>query len=327
MRQAVGWNAIRRKLIFALFGAALAAPGAQAQEGGPPVRMVVPFAAGSSVDILARMVSERIAHHLGQPIVVENKAGAGGNVGASAAAKMPPNGQSLFFGTAGTHGINPSLYKELGYDPVKSFEPVVAVSASANVLVVNPASSIRSVAELVSQARARPDALTMGSGGNGTTPHLSGILLNRMAGVRTVHVPYKSGAILDVMAGRLDYSFESIPSAIAFIQSGRVRPLAVTSSERSPMLPDVPTVVEQGYPDYQVMAWVALFAPAGSPKPFIDRVNAAANAALAEPDLRKRLAEIGGTPLGGTPEALRQRVQFELQRWPDIIRAANVTID
>lgn len=327
MRQAVGWSAIRRRLIFVLFSAAFVVPGAHAQEGGLPVRMVVPFAAGSSVDILARMVSERISHHLGQPIVVENKAGAGGNVAATAAAKMPANGQSLFFGTAGTHGINPSLYKELGYDPVKSFEPVLAISASANVLVVGPGSSIDSVDKLVSQARAHPDTLTMGSGGNGTTPHLSGILLNRMAGVRTVHVPYKSGAILDVIAGRLDYSFESIPSAITFIQSGRVHPLAVTSSERSPMLPGVPTVVEQGYPGYQVMAWVALFAPAGSPTQFIDRVNAAGNAALAEPALQKRLAEIGGTPLGGTSEELRQRVQFELERWPDIIRAANVTID
>ncbi len=315
----------RRAVLGLLCAAAVAS--ALAQDTTQPIRMIVPFAAGSSVDILARVVAEPIAQHLGQTIVIDNRAGAGGGVGAAAAAQAPANGLNLFFGTAGTHGINPSLYKKLGYDPVKDFDPVGAITASANVLVVYPKSDLHTLADLVRKAKARPDTLSMGSGGNGTTPHLSGVLLNRMADIRTVHVPYKSKAIMDVIAGRLDYSFESVPSAIPFIQSGQVRPLAVTDAARVRMLPDVPTVAEQGYPGYQIMAWVAIFAPKGSPKAFIDRVNAATNNALADPALQKRLADIGSTPIGGTPEQLRERVDFELKRWPDIIRAANVSID
>ncbi len=319
--------AVRRRLMLgAVCAVAIHVP-VHAQDSAQPVKMIVPFAAGSSVDILARMVVDRISHHLGQPIVIDNKAGAGGGVGATAAAQTPANGQNLFFGTAGTHGINPSLYKKLGYSPVKDFDPVIAISASSNVMVVNPQSGIRTLAEFVAKAKAQPDALSMGSGGNGTTPHLSGVLLNRMADIRTTHVPYKSGAILDVIAGRLDYSFESVPSAIPFIQAGRVIPLGVTDIQRVRMLSDVPTIAEQGYPGYQIMAWVAIFAPAGSPAEFVQRVNAAANKALAEPALQTRLAGIGTSALGGTSEQLRQRVDFELKRWPEIIRAANVTID
>ncbi|MBO9514191.1 MAG: tripartite tricarboxylate transporter substrate binding protein [Variovorax sp.] len=319
----------RRGVFLALLlglGAATLAP-VRAQEAGQPIRMIVPFAAGSSVDILARVVAEPIAHQLGQVIVIDNRAGAGGGVGAAAAAQTPPNGQNLFFGTAGTHGINASLYKKLGYDPARDFDPVAAISASANVLVVGSRSDIRTVADLVRKAKAQPDTLTMGSGGNGTTPHLSGVLLNRMADIRTVHVPYTSKAIMDVIAGRLDYSFESVPSALPFIQSGQVRAVAVTDVDRVRMLPEVPTVAEQGYPGYQIMAWVGIFAPKGSPRAFIERVNAATNKALADPALLKRLADLGSAPLGGTPEQLRQRVDFELKRWPEIVRSANVTMD
>jgi tripartite-type tricarboxylate transporter receptor subunit TctC len=328
MHHASTLAASRRQTLQILLGAAAALAGAPAaaQDAGQPIRLIVPFAAGSSVDILARVAAERIAHHLGQPIVIDNKAGAGGGVGATAGAQAPANGQHLFFGTAGTHGINPSLYRKLGYDAAKDFSPIVAISASANVLVTHPQSGLRSVEDLVERARAQPDKLSMGSGGNGTTPHLSGVLLNRMADIRTVHVPYKSGAILDVIAGRLDYSFESVPSALPHIQAGKVRALAVTDAQRVRMLPEVPAIAER-FPGYQVMAWVAVFAPAGAPEAFIRRVNEATNKALAEPALQARLADIGSVPLGGTPDQLRQRVAFELQRWPDIIRAANVSID
>lgn len=292
-----------------------------------PIKLIVPFGAGSSVDILARLVSERISHHLATPIVIDNRAGAGGGVGATAATQSAPDGTNLFFGTAGTHGINPALYKKLGYDPVKDFEPIVGISSSSNVMVVNPKLGIKSLADFVARAKASPGSLTMGSGGNGTTPHLSGVLLNRMAGIDTTHVPYKSGAILDVIAGRLAYSFESVPSAVPFIKSGQVQPLAVTATRREPMLPAVPTIAESGYPSYEVMAWVAIFAPRGTPKDVIERVNAATNKALADPDLVRRLAEIGGTPIGGTPGDLGKRVEVELMRWPEVIKAANVTID
>lgn len=292
-----------------------------------PIKLIVPFAAGSSVDILARLVSERISHYLATPIVIDNRAGAGGSVGATAAAQSAPDGTNFFFGTAGTHGINPALYRKLGYDPVKDFDPVVGISSSSNVMVVNPKLDIKSLADFVARAKASPGSLTMGSGGNGTTPHLSGVLLNRVAGIETTHVPYKSGAILDVIAGRLTYSFESVPSAVPFIKSGQVQPLVVTATRREPMLPTVPTIAESGYPSYEVMAWVAIFAPRGTPKDAIERVNAATNKALADPDLVRRLAEIGGTPIGGTPGDLGKRVETELARWPEVIKAANVTID
>lgn len=292
-----------------------------------PIKLIVPFAAGSSVDSLARLTSERIAHHLGVPIIIDNRSGAGGGVGAAGAAQAAADGTNLFFGTAGTQGINPALYKKLAYDPVKDFEPVVAISSSSNVLVVNPKLGIKSLADFVARAKAAPGTLTMGSGGNGTTPHLSGVLLNRAAGIDTTHVPYKSGAIIDVIAGRLTYSFESVPSAVPFIRSGQVQALAVTAAKREPMLPEVPTIAESGYPTYEVMAWVALFAPKGVSKEFIARVNAAANKALAEPELIRRLAEIGGTPIGGSPEDLRKRAAFEFARWPEVIRSANITLD
>jgi tripartite-type tricarboxylate transporter receptor subunit TctC len=292
-----------------------------------PIKMIVPFGAGSSVDTLARVVAERISHHLGTSIVIDNRAGAGGGVGASSAAQTAPDGTNLFFGTAGTHGINPALYKKLGYDPVKDFEPIIGITTSSNVMVVDPKLGFKSLADFVARAKANPGTLTMGSGGNGTTPHLSGVLLNRAAGIETTHVPYKSGAMIDVIAGRLNYSFESVPSAVPFIKSGQVQALAVTASKREPMLKEVPTIAESGYPGYEVMAWVAIFAPRGSSKDFISRVNEAANKALAEPDLVRRLGEIGGTPIGGTPEDLRKRVATELARWPEVIRAANITLD
>ena len=300
---------------------------AQAQDNNQPIKLIVPFGAGSSVDILARLVAERTAHHLGQPIVIDNKAGAGGGVGAAAAARSPANGLTMFFGTAGTHGINPSLYKKLPYDAAKDFDPIVAVSSSSNVLVTAPGNGFKSLADLLQRAKAAPGTLTMASGGNGTTPHLSGVLLNRVAGVDTVHVPYKSGAILDVISGRVTYSFESVPSAIPFIQSGKVQALAVTDVQRVELLKNVPTVAESGFPGYQVMAWVAFFAPAGSPEAMIQRVNEAVNKALKEPALIQRMAAIGTVALGGTPNDLRDRVNFELKRWPDIIRDANVTLD
>lgn len=296
-------------------------------EDNRPIKMIVPFGAGSSVDTLARVVSERMAFYLGRSIVIDNRSGAGGGVGATAAAQTAADGTNLFFGTAGTQGINPALYKKLGYDPVKDFEPVIGVATLSNVLVVDPKLGIKSIADLVARAKANPGKLTMGSGGNGTTPHLSGVLLNRVADIDTTHVPYKSGAMIDLIAGRLNYSFESVTSALPFIKSGQAQALAVTASKREPMLKDVPTIAESGYPNYEVMAWVAIFAPRGSSRDFIARVNEAANKTLAEPDMVRRMGEIGGTAIGGTPEDLRKRAAFELARWPEVIRAANVTLD
>lgn len=317
----------RRVFVSGLAAVAFVGFASSASADNRPIKMIVPFAAGSSVDILARMVGDRIAFHLGTPFVFDNRPGAGGSVGATAAAQATPDGTNIFFGTAGTHGINPALYKKLGYDPVNDFEPVVGITRSSNVLVVNPNSGIKSLSDFVEKAKASPGVFMMGSGGNGTTPHLSGALLNRVAGIDTTHVPYKSGAIMDVIAGRLTYSFESVPSAAPFIKSGRVQAIAVTAAKREALLPEVPTIAESGFPSYEVMAWVALFAPRGTPSEVIARVNAATNKAFAEPELIQKMAGIGSTPIGGSPEELRKRVATELNRWPDVIRAANISLD
>jgi len=318
----------RRRILAAGLGVALAGVSSITHSAdNRPIKLIVPFGAGSAVDTLARLAIDRTVNHLGIPVVIDNRSGAGGGVGAGAAAQTAPDGTNLFFGTAGTHGINPALYRKLPYDPVKDFDPVIGISSSSNVLLVNPKSGIKSLSDLIARAKANPGVLSMGSTGNGTTPHLSGAVLNRMANIETNHIPYKSSPILDVVAGRLDYCFESVPSAIPFIQSGQAHPVAVTARRREALLPAVPTIEESGYPEYEVMAWVAIFAPRGTPKEFIERFNKAANKALAEPEFIRRLAEIGGTPIGGTPMDLQKRVTVELARWPEIIKAANITID
>lgn len=292
-----------------------------------PIRMVVPFSAGSSVDALARLVCARLSQHLATPVVIDNRPGAGGCVGAASASHETPDGTHLFCGTAGTHGINPAIYSRPGYDPVGNFEPVVGVASSSNVMVTNPALGVRSLADFVALARTRPGALNMGSEGVGTTAHLSGVLFNRAAGIETTHVPAKSGAIIDVVAGRLDYSFEPLASALPFVRSGQVRPLAVTAAQRESALPDVPTIAEEGYPDCAVTAWAAFFAPHGVSRDFVAWVNQGTNRVLAEADVRHRIGQLGGMPLGGSPDDLRRRVAVELARWPPVVRSAGLRLD
>jgi tripartite-type tricarboxylate transporter receptor subunit TctC len=291
------------------------------------IRMVVPFSAGSSVDALARLVCARLSHHLAAPVVIDNRPGAGGCLGAASASRETPDGTHLFCGTAGTHGINPAIYSRPGYDPVRNFEPVIGVASSSNVMVTHPGLGVGSLTDFVALARTRPGALNMGSEGVGTTAHLSGVLFNRAAGIDTIHVPSRSGAIIDVVAGRLDYSFEPLASALPFVRTGQVLPLVVTAPRRETAIPDVPTIAEAGYPDCAVTAWAAFFAPHGVSRDFVEWVNQGTNRALAEPDVQRRIGDIGGMPIGGSPDDLRRRVAVELARWPSVVRSAGIRID
>lgn len=319
---------IRRRAFTAGLGLTLSMPSAMAHAADHrPITMVVPFSAGSSVDALARLVCTRLSHHLATPVMIDNRPGAGGCVGAASASHQTPDGTHLFCGTAGTHGINPAIYSKPGYDPVENFEPVVGVASSSNVLVTNPGLGLVSLADFVALARARPGTLNMGSEGVGTTAHLSGVLFNRAAGIETTHVPSRSGAIVDVVAGRLDYSFEPLASALPFVRNGQVRPLAVTAPRRESAIPDVPTIAEAGYPDCAVTAWAAFFAPRGVSRNFVEWVNHGTNEALAESDVRRRIADIGGMPLGGSPDELRRRVAVELARWPSVVKSAKLRLD
>lgn len=317
-----------RRTCLLAFGLTFAAGSAWAQDASKqPIKLIVPFPAGGSVDLIARIVAQKTGENLNQTIVIENRGGSGGNIGAQAAAQAVPNGLTLFFGTAGTHGINPSLYKKLPYDPVKDFAPVIALTSSANVLVVNPGIGVKKLADLVAKAKAAPGALNMGSGGNGTTPHLSGVMLNNMAGIQTTHIPYKVGPIIEVIAGRLDYSFESVPSALPHILAGKVIPIGVTSNTRVAQLKDVPTIAESGYPHYQVMAWTAFFAPAGTPPTAVQRIHDATEKALKDPATIERLAQAAAAPLGGTSEELRVRVRDEIARWPALVKESGASVD
>lgn len=314
-----------RNTIVAL-GACIALGTASAQDD-KPIRLIVAVPAGNGLDLLARIIAPKLSENLGRPIIIDNRAGAGGVVGAAAAAKSPPDGSTLFFGFAGTHGIFSSLYKRLPYDPVKDFEPIVGLTYSANVLIASKASGFRTVTDLVEAARKKPDGLTMGSSGSGTTLHLSGAILNKMAGVKTLHVPFKANPVTEVMAGRVDYAFESIPVALEFIKADKVTALAVTSPQRVPQLGSVPTLAESGYPGYSVIAWSALFAPAKTPAQFIKQVNEAANKTLKDPDVIARLATTTSMTIGGTPEDLKERVRAEIAKWPEIVKESGAQVD
>jgi len=300
---------------------------ASAQDNKQALRIIVPAAAGHGLDMLARIIGPRIGEQLGRPVFVDNRVGAGGLIAAQAAANSAPDGNTLFFGFAGTHGIFSSLYKKLPYDPVRDFEPIVGLTYSSNVLVASKQSGFKTVADLVSAARKQPDALTMGSNGVGNTPHLAGAILNKVAGIKTLHVPFKTSPLTELMAGRVDYAFESTLVATEFIRADKVTALAVTAPTRDAKLPEVPTLAESGFPGYSVIAWCGLFAPAKTPAAFIRQVNEAANKVLKDPALLASLSQISSTPIGGTPGDLRQRVQAEIAKWPEIVKEAGAQLD
>lgn len=313
----------------ALLAALLCAPIAIRAQGAKTIRLIVPFTPGGSTDILARAIAPKLAAALGQNVVVDNKPGAGGSLGAGEAAKAMADGNTLLMGHIGTLAVNPSIYPKLPYDPLTSFVPVAYVARVPNVLVVNAASPIRSLKELVEAARAQPGKLTYSSGGNGSAAHITFEALKLRAKVFVVHVPYRGTApsVTDVIAGQVDCTFTGSPAVLPHVRSGRLRALAVSSAQRLAALPDVPTVAESGYPGFEADQWYGVVAPAGTPAATVSRLNAEINKALALPEVMQQLATEGAAPMPGTPQAFGELIRREIPRWAEVARAGNVRPD
>jgi len=294
-----------------------------------PLRLIVPFPAGGAADLMARSMAQRLGTELGQPIVIDNRAGAGGQTAAEAAAKSPPDGHTLFFATMGTQAINPALYRKLRYDPLKDFAPISLTHITPRVLVVGPSLPAKDIAELIALAKRKPGALTYGSAGNGSSSHLSGALFETLAGVDMMHVPYKGSAPLltDILAGRVDMTFDSYTVYETHIQAGKVRPLGVTSKLRMKALAQVPTIAEAGLTGYDVSNWLGVLAPAGTPKEVIATLHAALGRAMANAELRQQLQALGIEPTFGTPEEFAALMRTELTRWAEIVKKSGATAD
>jgi tripartite-type tricarboxylate transporter receptor subunit TctC len=299
---------------------------AQAAYPDRPIRLIVPFPAGGAADVMARGMGKELG---GQQVIIDNRGGAGGAPAAEAAAKSVADGYTLFFGTMGTHAINPALYPKLRYDPVKDFAPVSLTHITPRVLVVGPSVKARNVAELIALARAKPDALTYGSAGNGSSSHLSGALFESLAGVSMVHVPYKGSSplLVDVLAGRIDMTFDSYTVYEEHIKAQKVTPLGVTSKGRLNVLPQLPTLAESGLAGYDVSNWLGVFAPAGTPKEVLSTLHAALARAMANPAMKAQLLALGIEPGASSPEDFAALIRAELPKWAAIVKKSGATAD
>ena len=293
-----------------------------------PVRFIAPFPPGGAVDVITRITATGLQEALGQPVVVENRSGAGGTVGADAAARAPADGYTLFSGGIATHGIAPALYSKLGYDAVRDFSPLSMIGTTPNVLIVNPSVQARSVGEFIALAKAAQRKLDYGSPGIGTSPQLSMELFKLMSGIELVHIPYKGNApaLADLLGGQLPVMFDNLPGAMGQIKAGRVRVLGVSSVVRHPSLPDVPTIAESGLPGFEVVVWYAVFA-AGTPPPHVlARLTAAANRAVSSPEVQKKLSEAGVDPGASSPDDLGARVRTEMAKWAKVVKDAGLPV-
>ena len=319
-------NLARLGLAVSLLAASLAAP-AQPYPSRP-VRFIAPFPPGGAVDIVTRIVAAALTETLGQPVVVENRSGAGGTVGADAAAKAPPDGYTLLSGGIATHGIAPALYSKLSYDAVRDFSPLSMIGTTPNVLVVNPSFPARTVAEFVAQAKAAPGKINYGSPGVGTSPQLTMELFKHMTGIDLVHIPYKGNApaLDDLLAGQIPAMFDNLPGQMAMIRAGRVRILGVSSSARHPSIPDVPTLAESGLPGFDVVVWYAVFVAGTPPKDTLARLVEATFKAVNSPDTLRRLSEQGVDPGASSPEQLAERVRSELAKWAKVVKDAGLPL-
>jgi tripartite-type tricarboxylate transporter receptor subunit TctC len=315
-------------LIFAA-GALAAGAAAAAEYPDQPIKLIVPFPAGGGADILARTVMPKVGQQLGQPIVIDNRQGAGGDVGTELAARAAPDGYTLLYGTNGTLGINLALYSGLRFDPLRDFTPVAALTRIAAMLFVNPELPVRSVAELIGYAKANPGKLNFASAGNGTTSHLAGELLRKSAGIDIVHVPYRGGALAaaDVVGGQVQMMIDVMPNAYPLVKGGKVRGLAVTTARRFPTAMDYPTMDEAGVQGYEISAWDGVLAPAGTPRAIVERLNAAIRQALDDPDVRDALLARGAQPTPGTPEEFAQQIAASAQKWSRLVRESGAKID
>ena len=323
----------RRTAVVAAAGAlAVLAAGtpATAQEWPTKqVTLIVPFPAGGATDIIARAMQQVLQKELGKPFVVENVPGAGGNIGSAKAANSDPDGHTILMGTVGTHAINKWLYKKMPFDPVADFKPVTLAARAPNVVVVNPALPVKSVAELIALAKSKPGELNFASSGVGTSIHLSGVLFNVMTGVDMRHVPYRGSApaMNDMVAGHVQLMFDNLPSALPQIQAGKLRALAVTSSKRAPALPDVPTVDEAGVKGFETVTWFGLFAPAKTSDAIVAKLHAASVKALADPAVRRALEQQGAEPSGIGGADYAKFVADELEKWKAVVATSGAAVE
>ena len=297
-----------------------------------PVTIVVPFAAGGATDILARIIGQALTTELGQSVIVDNRAGAGGNIGASMAAKSPADGYTLFMGTVGTHAINAinaSLYKKMPFDPIKDFAPLTRRANVPELLVANPAQPYKTVKDLIAYAQANPGKVNFGSSGNGSSIHLSGELFKSLAKVDMVHVPYKGSApaVTDLLGNQIGIMFDNMPSAIQHVRSGKLVPIVVTTAKRSPELPNVPSIAEAGVPGYEATSWFGMFAPAGTPAPVLAKLNAALVKVLAQPDVKKKINEQGAETYSETPAQFAAFIQAESVKWGKVVKESGASVD
>lgn len=335
-----GIYVVRRKLfaatlillMSALFGTAANAQSKMQSEGtypAKPVKLVIPGAAGSGPDTLMRILGNKLAELWGQPVVAENVVGAGGNIGTDRAAKSPADGYTLLLGMIGPMAISPSLNDKLGFDPMKDFTPVTMVAKYPNLLVVHPSVPARTFQEFVAYAKANPGKLRYGAPGNGTTPHLSAVMLESMAGIKMLHVPYKSSAQMttDILGGHIDLMFLNPAVVLPHIKSGALRAIAITSTSRAPYAPEIPTIAESGVPGYEVTSWYGVFAPAGTPQPVIAKLNADLVKVMALPEIRSQFIARGDEPSASTSEQFGSFLKSELAKWNKVIKQGDIKPD
>ena len=299
-----------------------------------PVKIVVPFAPGGTTDILARAMAPELSKAFGQSFIVENRAGAGGNLGSDIVAKSAPDGYTILMGTVGTHGINVALYEKMPFDPVKDFAPITLIAGVPNVMVMNADKAkqlnINHVADFIKVAKASPGKLNMASSGNGTSIHLAGELFKSMSGTYLVHFPYRGSgpALLDLVGGTMDVMFDNLPSALPHIKSGKLKALAVTSSQRSAVLPDVPTVEEAGnLKGYEASSWFGLLAPAGTPPDIVNRLQQESAKAMNNPAVKEKLLSQGAMPSGNTPADFSKMIGFEIKKWAQVVKVSGAKVD
>ena len=325
---------IARIIASALAAAALAAaPGAFAQPAAAsfpnkPMRIVVTFTSGGAPDILARLIGERLTADWGQPVLVDNKPGAGGNTGSDFVAKAPADGYTIVVGTVGTHSINGALYARMPYDMVKDFAPVTLLATTPNLLVINNDVPARTLKEFIALGK-KEGRMTFASSGSGTSIHVSGELFKTMTGIDMTHIPYKgrATAIPDLLGGRVTMIFDNMPSSLPLVKDGKLRALGVTSAQRSAAAPDIPTIAEQGLPGFDAVSWFALFAPAGTPKAIVDKLQIEVKKILVSPEVGRKLAEIGLEVVGSTPEELAAYQRSEITKWAKVVKESGAKVE
>lgn len=325
------WRVLRRTLGTTLLAAVMASGGAATAATYPakPIRLIVPFPAGGPTDAMARLIGQHLSQQLGQPVVVDNRGGAGGTIATEAVATAAPDGYTLFFSTTGTMAINPSLYRSMKVDPLKAFDAVGSVASTVNVLVVPNSLPVTNVRDLVALAKQKPGTLTFGSAGNGSSNHLSGELFKSMAGIDIVHVPYKgsAAAFTDLLGGRISMMFDTVSSQVQYIGTGKVRALGVTGPTRSDALPKVPTIAESGLPGFEVTIWFGLSTPKGTPPDVVQRLNGELQKVLAQADVQSQLAALGARPLPGSPADFARLVQHDAGKWSPVVKASGASLD